>query len=244
MKLSIVIPVYNEDKTVREVIDRVVAVDLQGLDREIIVVNDGSTDTTAEVIDEAARVHGEVVGAHHSPINLGKGAALRLGFKFASGDFVVIQDADLELDPTEYVRLLRPILDGHADVVYGSRFAGKSTGVAFTARTANRMLTMLTNVLFWSRLTDMETAYKVMRRDVLSRIRLRCVGFDFEPEVTAKLLLAGYRIIEVPITYRPRHVNDGKKMRWTDGLDAVYTLLRCRCVGRGDIRPALPPHAR
>lgn len=235
MKLSIVIPVYNEEQTVHEVIERVLSVDLGGLDREVIVVDDGSTDQTARVVDEAATVFAGRVQTHHSPINLGKGAALRIGFKYATGDFIVIQDADLELDPDEYLRLLRPILDGAADVVYGSRFATASTGVSLSTRAANRFLTMLTNMLFWGRLTDMETAYKVLRRDVLAGIRLRCVGFDFEPEVTAKLLLAGYRIVEVPIAYRPRRANEGKKINWTDGIDAVYTLVRCRLVGRRDL---------
>lgn len=239
MKLSIVIPVYNEEQTVREVIARVLAVDLGAIEREIIVVDDGSTDTTARVVDDAAVAFPGLVQAMHSPINLGKGAAVRIGFKHSTGDLLVVQDADLELDPAEYTRLLAPILAGEVSVVYGSRFAGGGAGVPLRARFANRVLTMLTNVLFGGRLTDMETAYKAMRRDVLTRIRLRCVSFDFEPEVTAKLLLAGYKIGEVPITYRPRRADEGKKIRWTDGVDAVYTLLRCRFVGRRDI---LGPH--
>jgi glycosyltransferase involved in cell wall biosynthesis len=238
VRLSVVIPVYNEDQTVREVIARVLAVDLGPLEREIIVVDDGSTDQTARVVDDAARTFGDRVRAYHSPINLGKGAALRIGFKFSTGDFVIVQDADLELNPDEYLRLLQPILAGSADVVYGSRFAGGATGVRLSARLANQVLTTMTNVLFWGGLTDMETAYKVMRREVLDRIRLRCVGFDIEPEVTAKILLAGYRIIEVPIAYRPRRADEGKKIRWTDGLDALYILLRCRCVGRRDVTRA------
>jgi glycosyltransferase involved in cell wall biosynthesis len=247
MKLSIVIPVYNEAQTVREVIERVLAVNVGDFDREIIVVDDGSTDASAEIADEAARAFPTIVRAHHSPINLGKGAALRIGFRFSTGDFIVVQDADLELDPEEYVRLLAPILDGRAEIVYGSRFAGDARHVRRVTRIANQFLTTLTNLLFFGRLTDMETAYKAFRRDVLQRIRLRCVGFDFEPEFTAKVLLAGYRVVEVPITYRPRRENEGKKIGWTDGLDAVYTLLRCRCIGRRDIKdrvarvPPVPP---
>lgn len=235
MKLSIVIPVYNEEQTVREVIERVLAVDLGDIEREVIVVNDGSTDKTARIVDDAAEAFGSRVTAMHSPINLGKGAAVRIGFKYATGDLLIIQDADLELDPAEYTRLLKPILDGQYDAVYGSRFAGGAKGVKLRARIANRALTMMTNVLFGGRLTDMETAYKAMRRDVLKRIRLRCVSFDFEPEITAKLLMAGLRIGEMPIAYRPRRADEGKKIRWTDGVDAVYTLLRCRLVGRRDI---------
>lgn len=235
MKLSVVIPVYNEEQTVHEVIVRVLAVDLGAMEREIIVVDDGSTDATARIVDEAARAFPGLVRAMHSPINLGKGAAVRIGFQFATGELLIVQDADLELDPEEFTLLLAPIIAGECDAVYGSRFAGGAVGVPLRARIANRALTWMTNLLFNGRLTDMETAYKALRRDVLSRIRLRRVSFDFEPEITAKLLLAGFRIREVPITYRPRRADEGKKIRWTDGVDAVYTLLHCRFVGRRDI---------
>jgi glycosyltransferase involved in cell wall biosynthesis len=195
---------------------------------EIVIANDGSTDGTRRAIDERRLPPHVPVQVHHSPINLGKGAAVRLGLAFATGDILLIQDADLELDPNEYTQLLAPLLAGQADVVYGSRFLYPSSKVALKARTANRFLTILTNILFGGRLTDMETAYKVMKRESLQGLRLRCVGFDIEPELTARLLRAGRRIVEVPISYNPRRIDEGKKMRWIDGVDAIYTLVKCR----------------
>src|SRR5258707_7813538 len=225
MKLSIIIPVYNEEQTIGEVIDRVWMVDLGDLEREVIIANDGSSDGTRRAIDASRWINDPRVKTYDSPINLGKGAAVRLGLGFATGDILLVQDADLELDPNEYGRLLAPILDGRSDIVYGSRFLSPSGRVAFRRRLANGVLTTLTNVLFGGHLTDMETAYKVFRREALDGIRLRCVGFDFEPEITAKVLKAGRRIFEVPIGYKPRHEDEGKKIRWIDGVDAIYTLL-------------------
>jgi glycosyltransferase involved in cell wall biosynthesis len=228
VKLSIIIPVYNEEQTIQEVLERVAAVDLGGVELEIVIANDGSTDGTRRAIDERRLPPNLPVQVFHSPINLGKGAAVRMGLAFASGDVLLIQDADLELDPAEYTRLLEPITAGRADVVYGSRFLAPTSTVPMKARTANRFLTLLTNLLFGGRLTDMETAYKVMTRGALAGIRLRCVGFDIEPELTARLLRAGRRIVEVPISYNPRRIDEGKKMRWIDGVDAIYTLVKCR----------------
>jgi len=231
MKLSVIVPVYNEAQTIGEVIERVRAVDLPGIEKEIIVANDGSNDGTRLAIDSGAWRSDPRLLVVENPINLGKGAAIRLGLKYATGDIVLIQDADLELDPGEYGKLLAPIMSGRVMAVYGSRFLEPNPAISARTRFNNRMLTSLTNLLFLSRLTDMETGYKVFRREVLQKVRLRCVGFDFEPELTAKLLLAGYRIEEVPIAYAPRRVDEGKKIRWVDGLDAAYVLLKCRLAG-------------
>lgn len=232
LKLSIVIPVYNEQDTIGEVIDKVSGIDLGSIVKEIIVSNDGSTDASAQVIQEHCQNSTQLIKIHTSPINLGKGAAVRLGLSYASGDIVIIQDADLELNPDEYLKIITPIMDGQADVVYGSRFLAKPKGIPLRTRLANQFLTTLTNLLFKARLSDMETAYKAFRRKVLEGLHLRAVHFDFEPEITAKLLLAGHKIYEVPISYNPRTAEEGKKISWIDGVEAIYTLLRCRFVGK------------
>ena len=229
MKLSIIIPIYNEETTISEVVDRVVAVDLGEIEKEIIIANDGSTDASAFVIEGKRQEWPALIQTYSMPINLGKGAAVRLGLHHATGDLLLIQDADLELNPEEYLRLLQPILDGQTNVVYGSRFLQtQKDNIPRRTRMANKFLSLLTSVLFRVRLSDMETAYKVFRREAIADIKLRCVHFDFEPEITGRLCLKGERIVEVPISYSPRQADEGKKISWVDGVEAIYTLIQVR----------------
>jgi glycosyltransferase involved in cell wall biosynthesis len=227
MKLSIIIPVYNEENTLEAIVDRVYAVDFGDVKTEVIVSNDGSHDHTRDVIQRLEIKYPDLI-AYHSPTNLGKGAAVRLGMAISTGDIITIQDADLELDPNDYPRLLTPLLSHQADIVYGSRFLNLKAKLKRSSHLANRFLTFLTNLLYNGHLTDMETAYKMFPRDIMTGINLRCVRFDFEPEITAKFLKKGYTVLEVPISYSPRTVQKGKKISWIDGYDAIYTLIRCR----------------
>lgn len=228
MRLSIIIPVYNEESTVGEVIDQILAVDLVDVEKEIIVVDDGSTDGTSDILQKAQKESSALLTIK-SRQNLGKGMAIRTGMKYVSGDIVLIQDADLELDPKEYILLLKPILSGEASIVYGSRFLNPSNKIPWRSRVAQRVLALLTNLLYHSNLTDEATAYKVFRTDVLKDIDLHCTGFEFCPEVTAKVLRHGHKIKEVPITFRPRTKAEGKKLRFfRDGLTAIFTLLKYR----------------
>jgi len=227
MKLSIIIPVYNEQDSLEKIVERVAAVDFGSIDREIVISNDGSRDGTYQIIQSIQAKYPGII-SYHSPTNLGKGAAVRQGIAISSGELITIQDADMELNPEEFPLLLEPLLDQKAQVVYGSRFLNSNVKLNRTSRLANRFLTMLTNLLFGSHLTDMETAYKMFFREALDGIRLRCVHFDFEPEITASLLQKGYHITEIPISYYPRSVQAGKKISWVDGFEAIFTLLRCR----------------
>ena len=231
MKLSIVIPVYNEGPTVQELIGRVVAAALPaGMDREIICVNDCSKDNTAAKLDELpALFTGTAFTIKHKPVNEGKGAALRDGFKLATGDVVLVQDADLEYDPDDYVKLLEPITEGKADVVYGSRFIGEPHRVLYYWHTlGNKFLTTMSNMFTNLNLTDMEVCYKVFKRDVIQRIEIKSNRFGFEPEVTAKI--AKYRprlrIYEVGVAYYGRSYEEGKKITWKDGVSAIRCIVK------------------
>lgn len=221
-KISIVVPVFNEEKTVELLLRKVAHVSLKGLKKEIIVVDDGSTDGTREIL-RRIRMQGMKVLLHDK--NRGKGAALRTAFPNTTGDIVLIQDADLEYDPNDYVKLLVPILEGVADVVYGSRFQGLRRVFLYWHFVGNKFLTFVTDLLYNTNLTDMETCYKVFRGDVIRSIRLRSDRFEIEPEMTAKVLKRGYRLYEVPITYRGRDFVEGKKITWKDGFSALWTLF-------------------
>ncbi len=224
LKLSVVIPVYNEKNTVLEILRRVREVNLP---KEIIVVDDYSTDGTREILQKLPP--DDNLKIILQPHNMGKGAALRTGFGHVAGDVVVIQDADLEYDPSEYFTLIQPILDGKADVVYGSRFlAGPHRVLLFWHSVGNRALTTFSNMLTDLNLTDMETCYKVFRADLLKKLRFRENRFGFEPEFTAKVARARCRIYEVPISYSGRDYTEGKKIGWKDGAAAIYFILKYR----------------
>ena len=249
MKLSILIPAYNERQTIQGILARVRAVDLvveaqdgsldyslpadaKGLvrlEKEIIVVDDGSTDGTRDILQREAGQEDVRVFFHET--NQGKGAAVRTAIQHATGDILLIQDADLEYDPRDYPALLQPIIEGRADVVYGSRFlGGPRKAMLFWHAAGNKLLTFITNILYDAILSDMETCYKVFRSDVIKDIPLHARRFEFEPEVTAKVLKRGYRIYEVPITYTGREYEEGKKITWRDGPLALWTLIKYRFV--------------
>jgi glycosyltransferase involved in cell wall biosynthesis len=234
--LSVVVPVFNEEATVATLIDKVVGVKVAGVKKEIIIIDDGSTDDSKLEIAKSIKRHKKekLILIRH-PKNLGKGAAVRSGIKKATGELLIIQDADLEYDPGDYKKILTPILDGKHDVVYGTRLANyplhligrKKTPLA-THYIGNKIVTLFTNLIFGSNLTDMETCYKAFRTKVLKGVSLYSNKFDIEPEITAKILKKGIKIHEVPIKVNPRGYHEGKKITWVDGFSAIFTLLKYR----------------
>ncbi len=226
MKLSVIIPVYNEIGTIERIIGRVLAT---GLVHEIVIVDDGSTDGTRQFL--ASQNHQDGIRVFMHEKNQGKGAAVRLGIEKSTGDILLIQDADLEYDPRDYPALLKPLQEEIADVVYGSRFlGGPRRPILFWNMVANKILTLMTNILYNNILTDMETGYKVFRKEVIAGMTLHAKRFNFEPEFTAKLLKRKVRIFEVPITFNPREYSEGKKIGLRDAFEAVWTLLKYRIV--------------
>lgn len=226
MQLTVIIPAYNEKNTIQEIVRRVQAMKMVD---EIIIVDDGSTDGTRGLIETMDGKDKVKVILHEK--NQGKGAAVRTGISAATGDVLMIQDADLEYDPREYPNLMKPIEEGLADVVYGSRFLGAPhRAILFWNMVANKLLTLMTNILYNNILTDMETGYKVFKREVVSDLKIHAKRFDFEPEFTAKILKKKVRIFEVPITFNPRDYSEGKKIKMKDAFEAVWTLLKYRFV--------------
>lgn len=224
MKLSVIIPVYNEKNTILEIIKRVGDVTV---DKEIIVVDDGSTDGTRKILQEIQSSNLKIILKQN---NEGKGAAIREGLKHITGDIVVIQDADLEYNPMDWIKMLKVMEEKNMDVIYGSRVLGKGEKSSLPFYLGGRFLSILTNFLYRANITDEPTCYKMFRTEIIKNIELKCKGFEFCPEITAKVLKKGYKIYEVPISYKPRKVKEGKKIRWKDGLIAIWTLIKYRFI--------------
>ncbi len=230
MKLSIIIPVYNEKDTILKIIEKVNSVPLK---KEIIIVDDGSTDGTKNILKnvKAKNIDNPNLKIIFKDKNEGKGSAIRKGLKEATGDIITIQDADLEYEPIDFISLIQPIESGKTKVVYGSRILGKGQKSSFTFYLGGRLLSFLVRMLYGKKITDEPTCYKVFKTDVIKSIPLKCKKFEFCPEITAKVIKKGYKIIELPIHYNPRSIKEGKKIRLKDGISAVWTLLKYRLVG-------------
>ena len=227
MKLSIIIPVYNEEKSILKVIDKVKRTNLRGITKEMLVVDDFSTDGTRKILE---KLKGSLKVFFHQK-NMEKGAAIRTALKHATGNIILIQDADLEYDPKEYKKLLKPIIEGKTKVVYGSRFESIRKNLEKMYKLhyfGNLFLTIITSILYGAKITDMETGYKVFKREVIKNMSLKAKRFDFEPEITAKILKRGYKIAEVPIDFTGRKFSEGKKITWKDGIKALFYLIMYR----------------
>ncbi len=226
MKLSVIIPAYNEERSIKEIINRVLQANLE---KEIIVIDDGSRDKTKNILDSKFGRHKNIKILHHKE-NKGKGAAIQSGLKYVTGDIVITQDADLEYDPKQYQKLIKPILENKARVVYGSRNLGKNPRSYSRYYWGGKLLSWLTNLLYGSHITDESTGYKVFKTEILKNLSLKEQGFGFCPEVTAKILKKGYKILEVSISYQPRSFREGKKISWKDGLLAIFLLIKYRFI--------------
>jgi len=230
MKLSILIPTYNEEKTILDVINKVKKVKLSNITKEIIIVDDFSTDKTKEILSD---LKDNSIKIFFHQKNQGKGAAIRTGLKHTTGDIILIQDADLEYNPEEYPKLLKPIIENKTKVVYGTRMpyiTSHLKDMYLPHVFGNWFLTFITNIFYNSKITDMETGFKIFKKEVTKNMKLRAKKFDFEPEITAKILKKGYKIYEVPITFKARTFNEGKKITWRDGIKAIYYLIKYRFV--------------
>lgn len=225
MKLSVVVPVYNEKNTIEKILDEIKAV--EGLDKEIVVVDDASTDGTTQILKDLEKKHPDIKFFYKEK-NRGKGHTLKVGFEHTTGDYVIVQDADLEYDPNDYHKLLRALNEEDAQVIYGSRFSGSYEDMSTLHYFGNKVLTLITNIFFGVMLTDMETCYKLMPGDFVRKVNIKSERFDFEPEITAKILKSGLKIKEVPISYRGRTHSEGKKITWRDGIHALFTLIKYR----------------
>ncbi|MHC9543264.1 MAG: glycosyltransferase family 2 protein [Vulcanimicrobiota bacterium] len=227
MKLSIIIPVFNEKQNIEEILTRVKEVALPGsIEKEIIIVDDGSTDGTTEILENFR--NDEIIKVHTSVLNFGKGVAIRIGLKYSKGDYMLIQDADLEYSPEDYPALLQPILEKKADVVFGSRFLGHCEDMMFLHNIGNRLLSITNTLLYGRRLSDPYTCFKLLPRYVVEKLDLKCRGFEIEAEMTARIERNGFSIVEVPISYKGRNKSEGKKIRKLDGFIGVLTFIRCR----------------
>lgn len=228
MKLTVIIPVYNEEKSIIQVIDKVKNVKLNEVEKDIVIVDDFSTDATKELLE---KLKDSSIKIFFHQKNQGKGAAIRTALKHATGDIILIQDADLEYNPAEYEKLLKPIMENKTKVVYGSRLNAIKKNLKKMYKLhyfGNLFLTIMTNILYGAKITDMETGYKVFRKEVINNINLKAKRFDFEPEITAKILKKGYKITEVPINFMGRKFDEGKKITWKDGVKAMYYLIKYR----------------